>query len=241
MKRIAWTLVAASLLAGAPSFASASTETSLAAAAAGGHSVFLVVTDGGTEGMDVVRRLVGEAQKLAPGTSVLEMNRADKTEAAVVKRYRLESVPVPLVLVIAANGVAAGGARPHLVTAARLAAMVPSPAKAAYLKSLEEKKATFLVFSRASMTNRKAALEAAEAAARTLKGAASVVAVDLDSEQEARFVAETKVDPKAKDVVVAVYNAKGQATETLVGVPAVESLVAAAKKEAECCPGGRCK
>jgi hypothetical protein len=226
----------------ARSVAWASTESALAAAAAAGHPVFLVVTEGDAAGMDAARRVTSDAQKLAPGTSILEMDRSDKANAAVVKKYRLETVPVPLILVLAANGVAAGGARPGAVTPERLAAMIPTPARAALLRSIDEKKATLVVFARESTEGRDAARKAAEDAATALRGAATVVLVDLDDEKEAKFVAESKVDPKSKQPLVAVYNAKGQAIETFSGVPKVEALVAAVSKEPkECCPGGRCK
>ena len=240
MNRIGWHALAVALLIGMPSTTWASTETALAAATAGGHSVFLVVTEGNASEVDLARQVASDAQRLAPGTSILEMNRADPANAPVVKRYRLQSVPVPLILVIASNGVAAGGARPQQVTAARLAAMIPSPAKASFLKALDEKKAAFLVFARESMPGRAATLQVAGDAVTALKGAASVVSVDLDSKQEAGFVAEMKQDPKSQAPVVAVYNAKGQPTSTLSGTPGIEVLVAAATREVKssCGPGG---
>jgi hypothetical protein len=247
MKRILCVLFACLPLLAAPPRVWASTDTALAAATAAGHPVFLIVTDGGAVGLDAARRVVSDAQKLVPGASILEMNRADAANEAVVGRYRLATVPVPLILVIAPNGVAAGGARPDSVTAERLAGMVPSPAKAAFLKALDEGKATFLVFARSSMPDLPATTKAAEDAAASLKGAAVLVQVDLDSAKEAPFAAEMKQDVKATTPVTIVYNAKGRATETLRGVPTAATLAAAATKiptstckPGECGPGG-CK
>ncbi len=238
MKRLSLAALAVFLLA-LPSPAFASVEADLAAATAAGHSVFLVVTEPNAAGIDLARRVTSEAQQVVPDVSIVEMDRTDAANAAVVKRYRLESVPVPLILVVASNGVAAGGARPHLVTANRLAAMVPSPAKASHMKALDEKKASFLVLSREAMTDRAAATKAAADAVTALKGAAVVTSVDLDSEKEAAFVAELKADAKTKVPLVVVFNAKGQATGTFAGVPKVADLVAAATKEIQsCCPGG---
>jgi hypothetical protein len=244
MKHVGWIVLAVSLLVTAPSTSWASVETDLAAASAARHSVFLVVTERDASGIDVARSVASDAQKLSTETSILEMDRADSANRAVVEKYKLASVPVPLILVIASNGVAAGGALPQAVTAARLAAMVPSPAKAAFLQSLDEKKASFIVFSRDSMAGRAATLKVATDAVAALKGAASVVAVSLDADKEAGFIAEMKVDPKSAAPVVVVYNAKGQATSTLLASPSVDDLVAAATREIEaapCCPGGRCK
>ena len=242
MKRFTWFVLSSALLLAAPRLAVASAETLLSAATAAGHPVFLVVTQTDAAGVDVARAVVADAQKLSPSTSIVELDRLDAANVAVVRRYRLESVPVPLILVIAANGVAAGGARPNAVTAQRLVDMIPSAAKASMLKSIDEKKATVLVFWRASMAERAAALQAANDAATALKGAATVVSIDVDAAAEARFIAEMRVDPKSAVPIVGVYNAKGQPTETLLGVAKAEVLVAAATKEIhECCPGGRCK
>jgi len=222
--------------------ASASVETDIATANAAGRSVFLVVMEGGSNGIDLARRVTSEAQKLATETAIVELNRADPANAATVKKYRLESVPVPLILVLAPNGVAAGGALPHAVTASRLARMVPGPAKAAHLKALDEKKASLLVFARASTTRREDALKAAADAVVLLKGAAVVTYVDLDSKKETDFIAEREIDAKSEVPVTVVFNAKGQATATFLGVQTAGGLAEAALKETqECCPGGRCK
>jgi hypothetical protein len=220
--------------------ASAAADADIAAANAAGHAVFLLVTEGDSPAVAAARTVAGEAKKLAPGTSVLEVNRREAANEATVRRYRLASVPVPMILVIASNGVAAGGARPQNLTAERLAAMIPSPAKAAWLKALEEKKAPILVLARRAMADRPAALKAATDAVVALRDAAAAIEVDLDAEREASFAAEVQVDVKTTVPWVAVYNAKGKATRTFTGVPKVEDVVAAARMEAPCCPGGRC-
>jgi hypothetical protein len=222
--------------------ARAALDADIAAANAAGHPVFLIVSEGASPALTTARTLATEAQKLAPSASILELNRTDSVDAATVRKYRVASVPVPMILVIAANGAAAGGARPESTTPARLAAMIPSPAKAAYLKALEDKKAPLLVFGRAKMPERAGALEAVNEAVTAMKGAAAAIEVDLDSETEAAFVQEISVDVKTTSPWVAVYNAKGQPTQTFVGIPKVADVVAAATKEGElpCCPGGRC-
>ncbi len=217
-------------------------EADLAAATSAGRAVFLIVSEGASPQLATARSVANQARELAPGTSVLELDRGDPAAAATVRRYRLGSVPVPMILVIAPNGVAAGGARPEATTAARLAAMIPGPGKAAYLKALEERKAPLLVFTRASMPERAGAVQAARAAVGALKGAAVAIEVDLDAAPEAAFVKELRVDAKTTVPWVAVYNAKGRPTATYTGVPKVEDLATAATKEVEapCCPGGQC-
>ena len=155
----------------------------------------------------------------------------------------LESVPVPLILVIASNGVAAGGARPDAVTAERLAAMIPSPAKAAYLTVDRRKKATFLVFWRASMpSGRCGGAPGGRRRRRRAQARRRPSSVDLDSATEARFVAEMKVDARSTvPIVGGLQRARGSRTETFHGVPRSRpSSRRRRRRSDECCPGGHC-
>lgn len=204
-----------------------------------GHPVFLVVTEGDAKGTDLGMRVSAEAAAIVGDAVVVRLDRGDPTAAATVKRYRLASVPVPLILVIGANGVAAAGTKPNATTAAKLARMVPSPAKGAYLKGLDEGKPMFVVFARATMPSRVPALAACDAAVKTLKGVGAVVSVDLDDAKEADFGTELKVDAKSADVMTVVVNAKGQRIVAFVGTPIVQSLVdATTAKVGSCGPGG---
>ncbi len=175
-----------------------------------GHPVFLVVTEGEAKGTDLAMRVSGEAAAIVGDAVVVRLDRGDPTAAAAVKRYRLASVPVPLILVIGANGTAAAGAKPSATTASKLARLVPSPAKGAYLKALDEGKPVFLVFAAAAMTSRIPALAACDEAVKALKGVGAVVAVDLDDAKEADFLTEMQVDPKSKDVVTVVVTREGR-------------------------------
>lgn len=215
----------------------------LRTAAAAGRPVFLVVTEAGTKGTELARRVSAEAAQIVGDAAVVELDRGDAGNADVVKRYRLATAPVPLILVIAANGVAAGGAKPSAITAARLAKLVPSAGKAAYLKALDEGKAAFLVFGGEKTPGRAAASAACAAAVATLEGKAATVVVDPADPLEGAFVGEMQVDPKAAVATTVVVNAKGQRAAVFTAVPASAALVEAATKPVEdCgCVGGRCK
>lgn len=237
MKRALLLLVASLALAFSAS-AQAAVDADLTRAAAEGKPVFLIVREGTGGGADLARKVATEAQGMVPGSLVMEMDRLDPANAAVVSRHRLAAVSVPLILVIGPNGVAAGGARPHLITAGKLAKLVPSPAKAAYMKALNDGKPTFLVFARAAMPTRAAALAVSATAVETLKGAGAVVPVDLDDPREAPFVAELQIDPKTPEPVTVVVTAKGMQTGTFLGVPMAKALVdATAVKSGGCAPG----
>jgi len=240
MKRIASLLLLGAATLGSAHAAWASVETDLRQATAGGHPVFLIVRQGETRGVDLARRVCAEAQQIVPGSTVVELDRGDPANAPVVAMHRLKSVPVPLILVIAPNGVAAGGAKPDQVTAGKLARMVPSPGKAALLKALSEGKPAFVVFARPAMPGRAGALAACREAALTLKGVASVVEVAIEDPREPPFLAELNVDPKAIDAITVVVNAKGQRASSFLGVPVAKSLADATVAKAGGCAPGSC-
>jgi hypothetical protein len=215
----------------------------LRTAASEGRPVFLVVTEAAARGTDLARRVSADAAKIVPGATVVELDRGDPANAAVVKRYRLASAPVPLILVVASNGVAAGGAKPGGITAAKLARLVPSAGKAGYLQALDQGKAALLVFGGETTPGRAAAVGACAEATKTLEGKALTVVIDPADPREAEFVAEMSVDPKALVAVTVVVNAKGQRAAGFDAVPPAAALVEAATKPVEdCgCVGGRCK
>lgn len=228
-------------LAGGTRPASAGAVDEIGSANAAGRTVFLVVTDAAAQGLEGARQAARDAQALVAGSAVVELNRSDPAQADAVKRFRLAASPVPLVLVVGSNGVAAGAARPGDGAAQRLAALVPTPRKAEMLKVLDQQRTALVVFSRATMAERSALMESLTAALKALEGKAEAVLVDLDDPAERAFLAERKVDAAATRPVTLVLNAKGQALGRLDGAPTAQKLVETARSKAPCCPGGNCK
>jgi hypothetical protein len=236
----------------------AGAQTALDDAVRDGHDVFLVLTEPGAPGIEVARDLARKATAIAPQATVVELDRRDPENAAIVSRYRLAVAPVPLVLVVARNGVAAGGALPGRTSPEQLAALIPTPKKAEYLKALDEGRSVFLVLSRPDMPALAAITSTCEAARAKMNqdaeahvkvgdpkpnDQASVIGVTLTDPVEQRFLAEMKADLKSSQPWVVVANTKGQTTQTFLGPEGltVDALVAATKKQVtECCPGGKC-
>lgn len=214
---------------------------STAAANTAGRPVFLVVTEGPGPNLDAARASARDAQVLIPSAVVVELDRRDPAQADAVAKFRLAAAPLPLVLVIAPNGVPAGAAKPGEGAAARLAALVPTRAKGEYLQVLSQQRVAIVLLTRASMPERSPLFENAGTAVQQLAGKATLVLVDLDDAAEARFVAELKVDPAATQPAVHVVNPKGQILGKLQGAPTVEQLVKTATKKAHACKDPNCK
>jgi hypothetical protein len=213
---------------------------STAAANAAGRPVFLVVTEGPGPGLEAARASALKAQSAVPTAVVVELDRRDPAEADGVTKYRLAAAPLPLVLVVASNGVPAGAAKPGDAAPARLAGLVPTRAKADYLQVLGQQRVAIVLFTRASMAERSPLFENAGTAVQQLAGKATLVLVDLDDAAETRFVGEFKVDPATAQPLVYFVNPKGQVLGTLTGASTVEQIVKTATKKAHTCSDPNC-
>lgn len=215
----------------------ATPQTDLDKAAKSGQAAFLLIKDSGTTGLDQARKTIQAAMKQAGKAIMVEVDRQDPANAALVKKLRVGSAPAPLILVAARNGVVAGGTEAGKATAENLAAMVPSPAKAAILRALEEKKPVYIVASRKGMKDVPKTMSACEAACGQVTSKPVTVKVDLDDPKERAFLDQLKIDRSSTTPVTVVVNAQGQVTSTYDGQVDVAKLVqAASKKVGGCCP-----
>ena len=216
----------------------ASVQTDIEQANKVGKTVFLVVTEPGnketTQALDIARG----AQKLAPETEVLEMNRLDVANSLFVATNRLSEAPVPLIVVIATNGVLAGGLPAAKANPESLVKMIPSPGKAEVVKALGAGKAVFVIASRATMGDRLKVVEICKNASKELKDKAVSVAIDMDDKKETSFLQQLRVDTKYQATAIFVINAQGQLTGNFAGpVEVAELTKAATAKGGGCCPG----
>lgn len=217
----------------------------LAAAQQAGQTVFLVVREPATRQVAEMRAVALEAQRRTPGSVVIEMDRSRKENRAVVKRFGLAGSRLPITLIVAHNGAPAGGVALQEDALSRLLGLVPTPRKADTLLALFEHKAVFVIVARQGMRAEAAVVAACQDAAAALKGKgtkerAAIVRLDLDDEAERAFLDLLGADRKATQVATHVYGLSGQKTGVLKGTPKPEELVGAARKKAECCPGGKC-
>ena len=204
-----------------------------------GKTVFLVVTDAAAKNLAAARDVAGQASKQTPDSAVVELNRSDPAQAAAVKAYRVAGAPVPLVMVIAPNGVAAGASLVKRGALERLIGLVPTPGKAEYLKVLSQRQTAIVIFSHAKMAQQSDVFTAASKVVTATKGKVSTVVVDVTSQAEQKFLREWKVDPKSTQPTVVVMNAKGLTLGRHQGAPTAEQLLATTQKK-PCCGDPSC-
>jgi hypothetical protein len=240
--RIAVTLVAslAAVLAIAP-VADAGAMDDIATANQKGQVVFLVVTQAGARNLEAARSAANEAQKQVKGSAVVELDRADASQAAAVKRYKLQAAPVPVVLVIAPNGVAAGASLPGKGATKRLVDLVPTPKKADHIQAIEQRQTSIIVFSRPTMQEQSKLFENLSAVTREMKDKVRLVLVDLDDVAEKNFITEWDVPMKSVRPTIAVVNAKGQPLGRMVGLQSADEIIKTCKQRAPCCSDPNCK
>jgi len=114
--------------------ASATVTSDLETANKNGNSVFLVVTDPNITGTDKALEIANKAKTNVTKSVVLQMNRSDAANTELVTKYRLAGAPLPLILVIASNGVVTAGYTLNQATPELLVKAVPSPKKSEVLK-----------------------------------------------------------------------------------------------------------
>jgi hypothetical protein len=207
-----------------------------------GNAVFLVVTDGGTD-LASAKEIALKAKKSCSKSEVLTMDKADKANAELVKKYGLAGSQTPLILVIASNGVVSGGYLKSQATAENLVDAIPTKKQAEALLGFSENKPVMVVISKKTMTDKTIAIEECKKAAKELNGNAVVVDVSLDDKSEAAFIKLLNPDLTASKTNVMVFNNKGQFSSKFESPVKSMDLVSAAKKAPSggCCPGGSSK
>ncbi|MDA1195740.1 MAG: hypothetical protein O2894_11215 [Planctomycetota bacterium] len=224
----------------APAFASNLVLEQIATANRAGKTVFLVVTDAAANNLDAARQTAQAAADQTPGSAVLVLNRSDPAQAEAVQGYRVAGAPVPMVMVIASNGVAAGASLVKKGAVERLVSLVPTPAKARYLGVLAAGQTAVVIFSHAEMPLQSPLFLSVSTVVEESGGKVTPVLVEVTDRAEQRFLQEWKVDPKGAEPTVIIMNPKGQTLGRLEGAPSAAKIVEVSKKR-PCCGDPSCK
>lgn len=220
--------------------AAATVKSDLETANKNGNTVFLVVTDPNVTGTDKALEMANKAKASVTKSIVVQMNRSDAANTELVTKYRLAGAPLPLILVIASNGLVAGGYTLTQATPELLVKAVPSPKKSEVLKSLSDGKSVFIVVTGKSMAEKTTIINTCQQACIEMENNAKMIEISLDDAKENQFLTELKVNMTVTEPTTYVINSKGQLTGTFTDDVNTTTLVASAKKVAAsgCCPPG---
>jgi hypothetical protein len=195
-----------------------------------GQTVFLVVTDPGNADTQKAIDIANQAREKVAKSQVIQMIRSDEANKDLVAKYGVSGAPLPLILVIASNGVVARGLTLSQANADLLVAAIPTPVKADVMKALSQGKSVFLVVSRKDMAEKDGVMNTCAQACIEMQNNAKLIALDLDDQSEKDFIWEMKIDPAITSPQTFVINAKGQITGTFKDDVNSTTLVATAKK-----------
>jgi len=223
-----------------PVLALASTTEQLQTAVSNGNIAFVLVTGPGAVGVDQARQTIQSAMAQAPGSVMIDSDRAEAANTDFIQKYGLATAPVPLILVFASNGVMAGGNVASKLTTQQLVAMVPSPKKAEVLNALRTGQSVYVTASRPGMASKSDVTKGCAAACAQMMGRGATIEVNMDDPAEREFLSQLKVNLQSNEPVTVVINAKGQVTGSYTGAVEVETLIASATKvvASGCCPSG---
>lgn len=218
--------------------AAKTTKEELDAAKKAKKTVFLVVSGNGSQAANCMK-IAQQAQKQLKESLVLSMNRDDEANKALVATLGLGSAPLPMLMVIGMNGVAAGGMAEKDATAEKLVQLAPSPKKAEALGYINDKKPVFIIGYKKSFSDRSKVTENCKTAITSLKGNAAYVEIDLDDANEKAFLKQIGTDFSATTTQILVFNAQGKNTGNYKGATEPAKLVSTATMvpKSGCAPG----
>ena len=221
----------------------ASVQADVALATKAGRNVFLVVTEPGIVDTDKLLQVAREAHGLVPDSIVIEMDRADVANRELVIEYRLLSAPLPLILLVGANGTPAGSLRADQATSKNLVKMIPTPKKIEVMEALQDNKTAFVVVSRESMPDQAKLLARCKTAASQTTDRAAFIYIDMEDTREASFLEKLKVKSSATTPAIRVYSPRGKLVAIFNGsVSSAQLVQASARRSGGCCGnGGSCK
>jgi hypothetical protein len=204
-----------------------------------GNVVFLVVTDG-TDGVANATSIAEQAGKSYSKSKVITMDRNDKSNADFVSKYRLMGAPMPLILVVATNGIATGGAPASKVTAEELVQMIPTAKHAEIIKAFTKGKAALVVVGEKSFKDKTKAINECKIACSQLKDQAVYIFIDIADKSEKSFLKMLNIPDDLDKTTVIVFNSIGQGIISISDSYKAADLVQAANKRitSGCCSGG---
>jgi hypothetical protein len=199
-------------------------------------TVFLVVTGNGTK-TENINKIANDASKRVKQSIVIQLNRDDAANVDLVKEFRLTGAPLPLVIVIAQNGIPVGGLVENEATVENLVSLVPSAKMLELITALSDGKSIFVIAYKKSAKDIKQVNTNCLKACSDIKTAVTIE-LNIEDKTEANLIKQLNIDI-TKDITTFVINPAGQITGTYTGIPDAKKLVTDAKKviKSSCCPG----
>jgi hypothetical protein len=156
----------------------------------------------------------------------------------LVAKYRIAGAQLPLILVVASNGVVSGALTSDDASEEKLIATLPSKTQAEVLLGFENGKAALIICGKKNAKDKAEIQAECKKALTSLGDKATIVFVDIDSKEDANFIDLLKPDLTKTTVIV--FNGKGQFVGKMDAVSKSEDLVKTVNKKVGGCAPGSC-
>ncbi len=216
-----------------------SVKQQLDAAVKEGNTVLMVVGDKQHSPTDL-KAIAQSATAGQKSVKIIEMDKGDKANAALVDQYRIGSVPLPILLVFSDKGLFLGGMNQQQATEKAIVEAIPTPKYSEILWSLSEGKPVIAVVSNSKFESDKSAKELSESVVERINSGATLVSIDSEESAEAKLITMFNVKRKLKDSYIVAINAQGMMTGRFEKLPTEDELLEAVTKVVHtgCSPGG---
>jgi hypothetical protein len=234
VQRTIWMVLLIAIL---PLMLMASTAKDLEKAAQKGQVAFVIVTDNTVTDISKAKTAIQGVTSENKKSVMVELDRSNPENADIIAKYRLATIPVPMILALNPSGAISGAIEPDKATPEALAKMIPSPKKAEIIKALSDGNAVFITAYRKGMATVETVNNSCAQACQQMAGKSVQVKVDMDDPAEVGFLTEMKINLASTEPVTVVANPQGQIAGTYTGEMEVTQLVTSAnKKIGGCCP-----
>ena len=215
-------------------------------AAGAGKHLFILFHEGDGEETRTARKTLDAAMaKLAAKAEWVAVDRTAPSEKALVEKFGIQRAPVPLVVVLAPNGIVTSGFLAGEMTEEKLQGSIAGVGMQKTLKALQERKLVLLCVQNAETKHNEPALRAAQDFKADAKYGPMTEFVTLDPADpaEAGFLGKLGVDPKTDEATTLFLAPPGVVAAKIQGATSSGTLLATLRKAAascgsSCAPGG---
>lgn len=202
-------------------------------------TVFMIVTDS-TTNTSRLDSIVGSVITEKKNVTAVTMNMDEEANAELVKEYRLNGAPTPLILVVFDKGLLMGGMLENQVSRESLEEAIPTPKFSEISYALSKGTPVIALVSNSKFDSDTKAESICKSAKDKMSGKVEVVRIDTEDSAEEKLITMLNIKGKLKDSYIVAINAQGIMSGRFENVPEVGELVDAAQKivQTGCAPGG---
>ena len=199
----------------------------------------MIVTDSATNASRL-DSIVGSVITEKSNVTAVTMNMDEKANAELVKEYRLNGAPTPLVLVMSDRGLLMGGMLENQVSRESLEEAIPTPKFSDISYALSKGTPVIALVSNSKFESDAKAENICKSAKDSMSGKVEVIRIDTEDSAESKLITMLNIKGKLKDSYIVAINAQGIMSGRFENVPDVGELVEAAQKivQTGCAPGG---